>query len=130
MKIAIATREFSVVSGHAGQVRQWLLYDLTQHQPSQLLPAPQRIDLEKDQVLHVFEDDRPHPLDGIDIVVAASAGDGFARHMRKRGAQVLITGESDPLTALSHILAGQALPPPGFDISTTLCKLRDLFSRH
>jgi predicted Fe-Mo cluster-binding NifX family protein len=130
MKIAIATKEFAEVSGHAGQTRQWLLYDLAEHQSNRLLPPPHRIDLDKDQVLHVFEDDGPHPLDGVDIVVAASAGDGFIRHMRKRGAQVLLTGESDPAIAITRILAGEALPDPRFDITTTLCKIRDLFSRH
>ncbi len=76
MKIAIATKEFTEVSGHAGQTRQWLVYDLSQHRAGRLLPAPHRVDLLKDQVLHVFEDDGPHPLDGIDLVVCASAGDG------------------------------------------------------
>ena len=130
MKIAIATKDFTDVSGHAGQARQWLLYDLTEHRSSQLLPVPRRIDLNKDQVLHVFEDNEPHPLDGVDIVVAASAGDGFIRHMKKRRTEVLLTGESDPAVAITRILAGEALPDPRFDITTTLCKLRDLFSRH
>ena len=130
MKIAIATKDFTAVSGHAGQTRQWLLYDLSNHRASQLLPAPRRIDLDKEQVLHVFEDKAPHPLDGIDLVVCASAGDGFIRHMKKRGAEVLLTGESDPALAITLILAGEALPDPRFDITTTLCKIRDLFSRH
>ena len=130
MKIAIATKDFTAVSGHAGQTRQWLLYDLSNHRASQLLPAPHRIDLDKEQVLHVFEDNAPHPLDGIDIVVCASAGDGFIRHMKMRGAEVLLTGESDPALAITRILAGEALPDPRFDITTTLCKIRDLFSRH
>lgn len=130
MKIAIATKDFLEVSGHAGQARNWLLYDLSEHHSSQLLPPPQRIELAKEEVLHVFQDDRPHPLDGVDIVVAASAGDGFIRHLRKRGAQVLLTGETDPAVALTRILAGEALSDPRFDITTTLCKIRDLFSRH
>ena len=130
MKIAIATQDFTKVSGHAGQTRQWLLYDLTHHHSNRLLPAPRRIDLDKDQVLHVFADDGPHPLDGVDVVVTASAGDGFIRHMRKRGADVLLTGESDPAVAITRILAGEALPDPRFDITTTLCKIRDLFSRY
>lgn len=130
MKIAIATKDFSEVSSHAGQTRQWLLYDLSNHQSNQLLPAPTRVDLAKEQVLHVFEDNAPHPLDGVDIVVAASAGDGFIRHMKKRGTEVLLTGETDPAIAISCILAGEALPETRFDITTTLCKLRDLFSRH
>jgi len=130
MKIAIATKDFTDVSGHAGQARQWLLYDLTEHRSSQLLPVPRRIDLNKDQVLHVFEDNEPHPLDGVDIVVAASAGDGFIRHMKKRRAEVLLTAESDPALAITRILAGEALPDQRFDITTTLCKIRDLFSRY
>jgi len=130
MKIAIATQDFQEVSGHAGQTRQWLVYDLTNHRSNQLLPAPKRVDLEKDQVLHVFEDDAPHPLDGIDLIVCASAGDGFIRHMKKRGAEVLLTGEADPALAITRILAGEALPDPRFDITTALCKVRDLFSRH
>ena len=130
MKIAIATKEFSEVSSHAGQTKQWLLYDLTEHRANRLLPAPLRINLDKEQVLHVFEDNVPHPLDSIDLVVAASAGDGFIRHMKKRGAEVLLTGETDPALAITRILAGEALPDPRFDITTALCKLRDLFSKH
>lgn len=130
MKIAIATKEFTEVSGHAGQTRQWLVYDLSRHRANQLLPAPMRVNLDKEQVLHVFADDAAHPLDGIDIVVCASAGDGFIRHMKMRGAEVLLTGESDPAQAITGILAGQALADPRFDITTSLCKLRDLFSRY
>jgi len=130
MKIAIATKDFETVSSHAGQTRQWLVYDLTDHRSNQLLPAPRRVNLEKEQVLHVFEDNEPHPLDGIDLMVAASAGDGFIRHMKKRGTEVLLTGETDPALAITRILAGEALPDPRFDITTALCKVRDLFSRH
>lgn len=130
MKIAIATQDFTEVSGHAGQTRQWLVYDLSNHRANQLLQAPWRVDLAKEQVLHIFEDNAPHPLDGIDIVVCTSAGEGFIRHMKKRGAEVLLTGESDPALAITRILAGEALPDPRFDITTTLCKLRDLFSRY
>jgi len=130
MKIAIATQDFATVSSHAGQTRQWLLYDLTEHRSNRLLPAPRRVDLEKEQVLHVFEDDVPHPLDGVDIVVAASAGNGFIRHMKKRGTDVLLTGETDPATAITRLLAGEALPDPRFDITTSLCRIRDLFSRY
>jgi len=130
MKIAIATQDFATVSSHAGQTRQWLLYDLTEHRSNRLLHAPRRVELEKEQVLHVFEDDVPHPLDGVNIVVAASAGNGFIRHMKKRGTDVLLTGETDPATAITRLLAGEALPDPRFDITTSLCRIRDLFSRY
>ena len=130
MKIAIATKNFTEVSGHAGQSRQWLLYDLSEHRSQQPLPIPRQIELAENEVMHVFTDQQAHPLDGVDIAVVASAGDGFIRHMRQRGTQVLLTGEKDPANAITHILAGEALPDPRFDVTTTLCKLRDLFSRY
>ncbi|MEY4593072.1 MAG: hypothetical protein RIR18_1967 [Pseudomonadota bacterium] len=130
MKIAIATKDFLTVNGHAGQTKHWLLWDLSGHRSTQLLPVPERITLNQEQLLHHFQDDAPHPLDGVDVVVAASAGDGFIRHLRKRGADVLLTGEEDPTVAISRILAGEALPDTRFDLTTTLCKIRDLFSRY
>jgi len=130
MKIAIATNDWVSVSGHAGKARRWLLYDLADHRAGRELPQPTRIELVKEQIFHYFNDDAPHPLDGAEIVVSGSAGDGFIRHMAKRGAEVLLTGESDPATALARIISGEALPDQRFDITASLCKLRDLFSRH
>jgi hypothetical protein len=130
MKIAIATRNYRTVAGHVGQTRHWLLYDLSDHQAGALLPAPRRVELTTDQLFHHFQDDAPHPLDGVDLVVSANAGDGFVRHMKKRGADVLVTGESDPAVVITQILAGEPLADPRFDITTSLCKLRDLFSRY
>ena len=130
MKIAIATKNWQTVSGHAGKARYWLLYDLQPGKAGAPLPPPARIELTNDQILHYFRDDGPHPLDGVEIVVAGSAGDGFVRHMKKRGAEVLLTGETDPAAALTRIIAGEPLPDQRFDITTTLCKLRDVFSQH
>lgn len=128
MKIAIATKpDWAHVSGHAGQTQQWLVFDC---QPGQTIPAPERVLLTREQLPHYFKDDGPHPLHGVEILIAASAGDGYIRHMAKWGADVLLTGETDPYTALHKVLAGEALEDTRFDITTTLCKLRDLFSRH
>jgi len=128
MKIAVATKDhWSHVSGHAGQARNWLVYDC---QPGAPLPEPQRVELTKEQLPHHCQDTGPHPLHGVEIMVAASAGDGYLRHMQKWGATVLLTGETDPYVALVKVLAGEALADTRFDITTTLCKLRDVFSRH
>jgi predicted Fe-Mo cluster-binding NifX family protein len=128
MKIAIASNEnWSAVAGHAGQSRQWLVFDCQSGQPA---AEPLRVTLTKEQLPHYFEGDGPHPLRGIQLMVAGSAGDGFFRHMAKWGTDVVLTGEADPRRALEKILAGEALADTRFDITTTLCKLRDLFSRH
>jgi len=130
MKIAVPTKDWAAISGHAGQARCWLLFDLTEQRAGAPLPTPTRVELAKEQMFHHFQDDGPHPLDGIEIVLAGSAGDGFVRHMKKRGADVLLTGETDPATAIARIVAGEALPEQRFDITTSLCRLRDLFARH
>jgi len=130
MKIALPTKDYNVVSGHAGQTRQWLVFDLSDHRQDQPLPAPTRIELAKEHLLHYFKDEGPHPLDGVGLIIAGSAGDGFIRHMHKRGTDVLLTGETDPATAVTRVLAGEALPDQRFDITTVFCKLHDLFSRH
>lgn len=128
MKIAIAvTPDHSRVSGHAGKTPDWLVYDC---QPQAQLPSPVALQLTHQQLPHYFQDDGPHPLHGVEVIVAASAGEGFVRHMRKWGADVLLTGEREPAAALAAILAGEALPDPRFDVTTTICRLRDLFSRH
>ena len=128
MKIAVATKDnWTQVTGHAGQNRHWLVFDC---QPGASLPEPERVELSKEQLPHHFKDDGPHPLHGLAVMVTASAGTGFMRHMEGWGTQVLLTGESDPKTALEKILSGEALADTRFDITTTLCKLRDLFSRH
>ena len=101
MKIAVPTKDWVAVSGHAGQARRWLVYDLTDQGVAGPLPAPTRVELANEQLFHHFRDDGPHPLDGVEIVLAGSAGDGFVRHMKQRGADVLLTGETDPALALA-----------------------------
>jgi len=127
VRIAIPVNEDGHVSGHAGRAGNWLRFDCV---PGQPLSQAQRITLTPQQLPHHFKDDGPHPLKGVEIVVAASAGDGFIRHMATWGAQVLLTGESSPEAALQKTLSGVALPDTRFDVTTTLCKLRDLFSRY
>jgi predicted Fe-Mo cluster-binding NifX family protein len=130
MKIAVPTKDWITICGHAGQTPRWLVYDLKDQRAGAPLPSPSRIELVKEQLPHYFKDDGPHPLDGVEIILAGSAGDGYIRHMKKRGADVLLTGETDPAAAIDHLIKGEALPDQRFDITTSICRLRDLFSRH
>ncbi|HEY5763896.1 MAG TPA: hypothetical protein VIS73_11875 [Rhodocyclaceae bacterium] len=128
MKIAIAVKpDLRTVSGHAGQTPDWVVFDC---QPGMPPPVPQAICLSRAQLPHYFRDDGPHPLHGVDVFVAASAGEGFVRHMQQWGASVLLTGERDADVALATILRGESLADPRFDMTAALCRLRDLFSRH
>jgi predicted Fe-Mo cluster-binding NifX family protein len=128
MKIAVATKKnWTRVSGHAGQTKSWLIFDC---QPGQPQPEPARIVLSRMQLPHYCKDDGPHPLRGVSTLVTASAGEGYFRHAATWGAKVILTGESDPIEVVRKILAGEALAEPRFDITTSLCKVIDLFSSH
>ena len=68
------------------------------------------------------------------MLIGASPAFQHAHDLMQRAARtqvtVLLTGETDPRAALQKVLAGEALPDTRFDVTTTLCKVRDLFSRH
>ena len=127
MKIAVPTEDYKTVAGHAGQASRWLYYEIaTAHD----LAEPRRIALSREQVFHHWDDSGPHPLDGVEVIVARSAGQGFLRRMQARGVTVLLTAETHAQAALRKVLDGEALPAPGWDATLILCRIRDLFSRH
>ena len=66
----------------------------------------------------------------MDVIVAASAGDGFVRRMRKRGVDVVLTSQKDAARAAAGVLAGNTLPGRQWDLLQYMCKLRDVFSKH
>ncbi len=84
----------------------------------------------REQVFHHRRDEGPHPLDGIAAVIAASAGEGFIRHMEKRNVAAVLTGETDPRKAVAAWCANAVPPPKRRRIASLLCKARDLFSEH
>lgn len=127
MRIAVPSSDFTTVSGHAGQSRRWLVFDWSADVPD---PAATRIELEKHEVFHRFKGNGPHPLDGVELIITHSAGDGFLRRMRKRNVEVLLTGESNPRAALGKLFSGEALADPRFDVTLVLCRVRDRFSSH
>ncbi|MBK1732933.1 NifB/NifX family molybdenum-iron cluster-binding protein [Thiococcus pfennigii] len=125
MKIAIATHDYTDVAGHAGQARHWLVHDSETG-----AVTPQRLELASGEVLHHWQEDGPHPLDDVAVIVAASAGDAFVQRMARRGVEVRLTSERDTSRALAAVLDGEALAAPGFNPALVLCRLRDLLSRH
>lgn len=127
MKVAVATTDFAKVAGHAGRARKWLIFEIT---ADGNVGEPARLELESDNVIHYAEDGRPHPLDAVDALIAQSAGDGFLKHMEKRGVQPVLTAETDPLKAVHDYLAQTLSPPKARPIGSLICKTIDLFSKH
>lgn len=127
MRIAVATSDFTKVAGHAGRARKWLVYGVAEDGS---VGAPERIELSHDAVFHYAEDGKPHALDGVDAVVAQSAGDGFLKNMEKRGIRPVLTAETDPIKAVHDLLAETLAPPKARPIGSLICKTIDLFSKH
>ena len=128
MKIAVPTKDWTTICGHAGQTPRWLVYDLTDHRAGAALPSPSRIELVKEQLPHYFKDDGPHPLDGVELILAGSAGDGYIRHMKKRGTDVLLDRRDRSGDRARPRHQGRGAADQRFDITTSICRLRDLFS--
>lgn len=127
MQVAVATSDYTKVSGHAGRARKWLLFAIDENGS---INAPLRVELESEMVFHHFEDDQPHPLDGTTAVITHSAGEGFLKHMEKRGIVVKLTAETDAGKAVADYLAETLSPPKPRPIGALLCKAFDLFSKH
>lgn len=127
MRIAVATSDFTRVAGHAGRARKWLVFTVTADGPT---AAPHRVELSADAVFHYAADGQPHPLDGVDAIIAQSAGDGFLRNMEKRGIRPVLTAETDPEKAVRDLLAETVTPPRPRPIGALVCKTIDLFSKH
>ena len=127
MKIAVCSKDFQQVSGHAGQAKRWLVYETdTDHAPRLV----DRIELKKEQTFHHFKDDAPHPLDDITALLTSSSGDSFLRRMRKRGVDAVLTGETDPVAAVNDYIAQNLKPAKPRPIMGLICKVRDRFSDH
>ncbi len=107
--LAVAVTESGRIAGHAGRALHWEVYDLRPEQPALHLYS---LLLEDDSCLHEYHTGacpERHPLHGVDVVLAASAGEGVTRRLGERGVRLLTTAEGDPLQAIDAYRR-QALP--------------------
>lgn len=127
MKIAVTSKGFEKVTGHAGKAKQWLLFDIPEDKGDWQVS---HITLDKAEVFHHFKDDAPHPLDGIAAMIASSAGESFIKRMQRGGIDAILTAETDPHKAVADYLTQQLSPPKPRPIGQLICKLRDAFSEN
>ncbi|MGO3929445.1 nitrogen fixation protein [Rhodopseudomonas pseudopalustris] len=104
MRIAVASQNFRTITGHAGMTRRFMVFEAAAGQPC---AEVERIELAKDQAIHEFKGDGPHPLDSVQVVIAGSAGAGFINRMAARGIAAVTTDETDPVTAVTDYVAGR-----------------------
>jgi predicted Fe-Mo cluster-binding NifX family protein len=109
MRIAVASQNYRTVFDHAGKARRFLVYEVSN--PCATPIETGRLDLAPEYAFHGFNDQRPHPLDGVDVLIVGGCGGGFPARLARRGIEVVATGEGDPLKAISAYFDGK-LPPP------------------
>ena len=108
MKIAVTSQNFRTVTGHAGKTRRFLVLEADRGEVREV----ERLDLPKEMSFHELHGDAPHPIDGVEVLVTGSCGEGLVRRMAQRGIRVVATSETDPVAAARLVSTGQPLPPP------------------
>ena len=85
MKFAVTSQNFRTVTGHAGMTRRFLVFQASV--PDEVAEVT-RLDLPKELAFHEFAGGA-HPIDGVDVLLTGSAGEGFhrkigrPRHLRR-----------------------------------------------
>ncbi|MCG8020940.1 MAG: nitrogen fixation protein [Candidatus Thiodiazotropha lotti] len=106
MKIAVTSQNFRTITPHAGKCRRFLI--LGRNKQGELIELD-RLDLPKEMSMHEFKGLR-HPLFDSDILLTASAGQGFIRRLQQEQVKVICTSETDPYRAADAFLEGEPLP--------------------
>ncbi len=103
MRIAVTSQNFRTVTSHAGRARRFLVVDTSPEPRGEAL----RLDLTAEYVFHGYDDGKPHPLDGVEVLLTGSAGDGLTQRLARRGIRVVCTAETDPTQAVADFLEGK-----------------------
>ena len=111
MKIAVTSQNFRTVTGHAGKTRRFLVFDGA---TATDMTEVARLDLPAEMAFHGFARGA-HPVDGVDVLVTASAGEGFRSKMAARGIRVVTKGETDPRQAAIAVVTDQVKPAAAHD---------------
>lgn len=105
MKIAIVSQDFQKITGKTGRARNFLIYEVT-HEGKPILLEKLEVPETQPTLHDLHEDDiTPHTVDNT-IVITSEAGDGMANRLSRRGITLYITDESNPLTAVTQLIAG------------------------
>ena len=110
MRIGVTSQNFRTITGHAGKTRRFLIFERGAGANAPI--EVDRWDLPKEMSLHEYRGEAPHPTTSLDVLVTGGCGDGFIRRMAAVNTRLVVTGETDPATAVSAVLQDRPLPPP------------------
>jgi predicted Fe-Mo cluster-binding NifX family protein len=108
MRIGVTSQNFRTITAHAGRTRRFMIYV---DRPDGGIVKENMLDLPIEMSIHEFSRQAVHPIDGLDVLITGSCGNGFKRKLAERGIRVIVTSETDPLMAVEAVLKGAELPP-------------------
>ncbi|MEM8806389.1 MAG: nitrogen fixation protein [Cyanobacteria bacterium P01_G01_bin.38] len=104
--VAVAVTDDGSIAPHAGRALRWKVYVVADEAKTSLAWT---LDLTQIGCLHEWHvrgDGNRHPLHFVDIVLAASAGEGVRRRLQQRNTELLTTIETQPDKAVAAYQAG------------------------
>ncbi|WP_158527239.1 NifB/NifX family molybdenum-iron cluster-binding protein [Pelagibaculum spongiae] len=101
MKIAISSLNGQIVTGQPGRCPKFIVFTVENRK----IMSEKIIELTEDQLLSVAEQDQPHPLDGVSVLIASGVGEGFVAKMAKREIKALATSLTGPRIAAQCYLS-------------------------
>jgi predicted Fe-Mo cluster-binding NifX family protein len=113
MKIAVASQNRKTVTGHAGKCRKFWIYTVE----GGAVKGRELLELPIEQSFHESARGAPHPLDGVQVLIAGGMGAGMRGRLEEKGILAVATAETDLERAVAAWLAGSLveLPPEAND---------------
>ena len=110
MRIGVTSQNYRTITAHAGRARRFVIFE---DFPDGQIQETGKLDLPMEMSIHEYPRNAAHPIDGIDVLITASCGDGFARKLGDRGIRVVVTSETDPIAAVQSGAVGCAAAAGG-----------------
>jgi predicted Fe-Mo cluster-binding NifX family protein len=102
MRIAVASQNRKTVTGHAGKCRKFWIYQIADN----AITTRELLELPIEQSFHESDPARPHPLDGIDVLICGGMGQGLRERLKQKDILGVATSETDLERAIASWLDG------------------------
>ena len=108
MKIAVTSQNRKTITGHAGKCRKFWVYEVEGSKVS----SKNLLELPIEQSFHESDHAAPHPLDGVNVLIAGGMGFGLQNRLNQKGILAVATAETAPDRAVAAWLDGSLIELP------------------